>query len=118
MKTLSITIFIVLICIDFNVLNAQTLTQPQITAIENAITEEMETAGIPGAALAIINNNQVVLEKSFGLANSQTKIAMTDSLLALKLGIIGVRIMYSLPLLSSFFKFSKTFLFDLPIHAL
>ncbi len=34
MKTLSIAIFIFLFCIDFNVLNAQTLTQTQITAIE------------------------------------------------------------------------------------
>lgn len=50
MKTLSITIFIVLIYIDFNVLNAQTLTQTQITAIEKAITEEMKIAGIPGVA--------------------------------------------------------------------
>ncbi len=79
MKTLSIAIFIILIYIDFNVLNAQTLTQTQITAIEKAITEEMKVAGIPGVALAIINDNQVVYEKSFGLANSQTKIAMTDS---------------------------------------
>lgn len=79
MKTISITIFIVLLYIDFNVLEAQTLTQTQITAIEKAITEEMKVAGIPGVALAIINENQVVYEKSFGLANSQTKIEMTDS---------------------------------------
>jgi CubicO group peptidase (beta-lactamase class C family) len=79
MKTLLITIFIVLICIDFNVLEAQPLTQTQITAIEKAITEEMKVAGIPGVALAIINDNQVVYEKSFGLANSQTKMVMTDS---------------------------------------
>ena len=79
MKNLLITIFIVLIYIDFNVLNAQTLTQTQITAIENTITEEMKVTGVPGVALAIINDNQVVYEKSFGLANSQTKIEMTDS---------------------------------------
>ena len=79
MKNLLITILIVLLCIDFNVLDAQTLTQTQITAIENAITEEMKVAGIPGVALAIVNDNQVVFEKSFGLANSQTKIGMTDS---------------------------------------
>jgi len=79
MKTLSITIFIVLIYIYFNVLNAQTLSQTQITAIEKVITEEMKVTGIPGVALAIINDNQVVYEKNFGLANSQTKIEMTDS---------------------------------------
>jgi len=79
MKNLLITIFIVLLCIDFNVLEAQTLTQTQITAIEKAITEEMKVAGIPGVALAIINDNQVVYEKSFGLANSQTGIEMTDT---------------------------------------
>jgi len=78
MKTLSITIFIVLIYIYFNVLNAQTLSQTQITAIEKVITEEMKVTGIPGVALAIINDNQVVYEKNFGLANSQTKIEMTD----------------------------------------
>ncbi len=79
MKTLSITFLIVLICIDFNVLKAQTLTQTQITAIDKAITEEMKIAGIPGVALAIINDNKVVYEKSFGLANSQTIIEMTNS---------------------------------------
>jgi len=79
MKTISITIFIILFCIDFNVLEAQTLTQTQISAIEKAVTEEMKVTGVPGVALAIINDNQVVYEKSFGLANSQTKIAMTDS---------------------------------------
>ena len=79
MKTLSITIFIILLYIDFNLLNAQTLTQTQIITIEKAITEEMKVAGIPGVAVAIIKDNQVVLERSFGIANSQTKIEMTDS---------------------------------------
>ena len=79
MKTFLIIIFIILFCIVFNVLEAQTLTQTQITAIENTITEEMKVTGVPGVALAIINDNQVVYEKSFGLANSHTKIEMTDS---------------------------------------
>lgn len=79
MKNLLFIITIVILSIDFNVLNAQVLPQPQITTIEKAITEEMKAADIPGTVLAIIKNNQVVLERSFGLANSQTKIAMTDS---------------------------------------
>ena len=79
MKNLLFIVVIVMLSLDFNVLNAQILSQPQITAIEKAITKEMKTADIPGAALAIINNNQVVLQRSFGLANSQTKIAITDS---------------------------------------
>jgi hypothetical protein len=54
MKTLSITIFIVLIYIDFNVLEVHNLTQTQTTAIEKAITEEMKVTGIPGVALSYL----------------------------------------------------------------
>ena len=77
-KSYFIILFTILILVG-TILNAQTLSQSQISAIEKAIKEEMKVAGIPGVALAIINDNQVVFEKSFGLANSQTKIAMTDS---------------------------------------
>lgn len=69
----------IILCIVANSLNAQTLTLQQKTAIEKTITEEMEAARIPGAALAIINGNEVVYEKSFGLANSLTKVVMTDT---------------------------------------
>ena len=77
-KSYFIILFTILILVG-NILNAQTLSQSQISAIEKAIKEEMKVAGIPGVALAIIYDNQVVFEKSFGLANSQTKIVMTDS---------------------------------------
>lgn len=62
-----------------NLLNAQTLSKEQIKAIEKVITEEKNIAGVPGVAVGIIYDNQVVFEKGFGLTNNQTKIAMTDS---------------------------------------
>jgi CubicO group peptidase (beta-lactamase class C family) len=61
------------------VLNAQSLTQQQITAIETAIQDEMKTAKTPGVSIAIINNNKIVYEKWFGIANSLTKTPLTDS---------------------------------------
>lgn len=59
--------------------HAQSLTQQQISAIETTIMFEMKTAQTPGAAVGIITDNRVVYEKTFGLANSQTKVALTDS---------------------------------------
>lgn len=79
MKNSLVTILIISWCFGGTLLEAQSLTKPQITAIESVITEEMRDAMIPGAALAIINDNKVVYEKSFGLANSQTRIEMTDT---------------------------------------
>lgn len=58
---------------------AQSLTQEQISSIENAIEEEMKTARTPGVELAIIKDNDVVFERSFGLSNLLTKVAVTDT---------------------------------------
>lgn len=60
-------------------LDAQTLSPQEFADIEKTITEEMNTAGIPGVALGIIKDNKVIYEKGFGFANKQTKIIMTDS---------------------------------------
>lgn len=79
MKNILIFSLIIFVSIYSNILNAQTLTPQQITAIEKAITDEMKTSGTPGTALAIINDNKVVYEKSFGLANSQTNTEMADT---------------------------------------
>ena len=73
-----IILFTILIKVG-TLLNAQTLSQQQISEIGNAITEEMEITGVPGVALAIINDNQVVFEDGFGFANTSTKFPMTDS---------------------------------------
>jgi len=79
MKKKQFAFLIISWCFGGTLLEAQSLTQPQITAVENVITEEMKVARIPGAALAIIANNKVVYEKSFGFANSQTRVEMTDT---------------------------------------
>jgi CubicO group peptidase (beta-lactamase class C family) len=79
MKNMKVAIIIFFFFIDFGLLNAQSLTQQQKSSIESAVIDEMKTAMTPGTALAIINNNRVVYEKSFGLANLQTKTEMTDT---------------------------------------
>jgi CubicO group peptidase (beta-lactamase class C family) len=60
-------------------LMSQTLSPKEIESIETMIKEEMLEAKIPGAAFGIINQNKVVYEKSFGIANSLTKTPLTDT---------------------------------------
>ncbi len=79
MKYLQIILIITMFCIAGTSLNAQTLSQEQVNGIENAIADEMKITNVPGAALAIIKDNQVVFEKGFGLANTVTKLPMTDT---------------------------------------
>jgi CubicO group peptidase (beta-lactamase class C family) len=79
MKKSSYIIIFAILCLTGNLLNAQTLSLSQISKIEKAINEEMKITGVPGVALSIIKDNQVVFEKGFGLANTLTKVPMTDS---------------------------------------
>lgn len=79
MKKLHYSIVIAFLSITGSLSNAQNLSSQQISAIENTINEEMKITGVPGVALAIINDNQVVLEKGFGLANTLTDLPMSDS---------------------------------------
>jgi len=70
---------LLILFIGFETSYAQALTQQQISAIENTIISEMKTAHTPGAAVGIIKDNRVAYEKTFGLANAQMKVALTDS---------------------------------------
>ena len=81
MKKLHSFIAITFLSIIGNLVNAQNLSQQQISEIENAINAEMRSTGVPGVALAIIDENQVVLEKGFGLANTLTDLPMSESTL-------------------------------------
>jgi CubicO group peptidase (beta-lactamase class C family) len=78
MKKLSIQFVLVLMCVSHYILLAQSLSKHQIATIENSIVEEMKDANVPGTAIAIINNNEIVYENHFGFANSQTKTELTD----------------------------------------
>jgi CubicO group peptidase (beta-lactamase class C family) len=68
-----------ILCFGSLMLKSQTLTPQQIASIEKTINEEIIEAKMPGAAFGIIYQNKVVYEKSFGIANSFTKIPLTDS---------------------------------------
>jgi CubicO group peptidase (beta-lactamase class C family) len=70
---------LLLLFTGFEASHAQTLTQQQISAIEKTISSEMLTAHTPGAAVGIIKDNRIIYEKNFGLANSLTKVALTDT---------------------------------------
>ncbi|MFH0757317.1 MAG: serine hydrolase domain-containing protein [Bacteroidota bacterium] len=79
MKKLHCLFVIVLLSIPGSLVIAQNLSPQQISEIENTINEEMNITGVPGVALAIINDKQVVFEKGFGLANTLTGLPMSES---------------------------------------
>ncbi|MFO8236244.1 MAG: serine hydrolase domain-containing protein [Bacteroidales bacterium] len=68
-----------ILCFGSIILKSQTLSTQQIASIETIIKEEMIEANMPGSAFGIINQNKVVYEKPFGIANSLTGIPLTDS---------------------------------------
>ena len=57
---------------------AQTL---DFTPLETTIRQELETQGIPGAAIAVVRGGKVVFIKGFGIANVETGMPMTPDLL-------------------------------------
>jgi len=79
MKKLHVTIVLAFLSITGNLSNAQNLTQKQISEIENTINKEMKITGVPGVALAIINDNHVVLERGFEFAKTLTDLPMSES---------------------------------------
>ncbi len=80
------TVLILLLSVAVGSALAQTQTASQLTreqqnAIETSVQEEMKDSGTPGASVAIINNNKIIYEKGFGLANTLTKTTLNDSTL-------------------------------------
>ena len=51
------------------------------TPLETTIRQELESQGIPGAAIAVISGGKVVFIKGFGTANVETGAPMTPDLL-------------------------------------
>ena len=47
-------------------------TPPSFARVEAAILDEMQKAGIPGAAVALVVGDRVVWTKGFGVANVET----------------------------------------------
>lgn len=74
-------VFFVILMLSFasNGVKAQSLTNKQLEVIESAIQDEMKVLRIPGVSVAIINNNKVIYEKWYGIANTLTKSSLTDS---------------------------------------
>jgi CubicO group peptidase (beta-lactamase class C family) len=81
MKKLHYSIVLVLLSCTGTLSNAQNLSLQQVSEIENTIHEEMKITGVPGVALAIINENQVIFEQGFGLANTFSDLPMSDTTL-------------------------------------
>lgn len=56
-------------------------TQPSFARAEVAIREEMQKAGIPGAAVAVVVGDRVVWTAGFGVANAETQVPVTPDTL-------------------------------------
>ena len=54
---------------------------PDFTALDATVRQELETQGIPGAAIAVVHGGKVVYIKGFGIANVETGAPMTPDLL-------------------------------------
>ncbi|ATQ42662.1 hypothetical protein CSW64_09690 [Caulobacter mirabilis] len=51
---------------------------PQTQAVDALIQAEMRERRIPGLQVAVVRNGEIVLERSYGLANLQTPVPVTD----------------------------------------
>lgn len=58
--------------------NAQ---QPDFSALENVINEELKSTNTPGAAVAIVSGDRVVFAKGFGVSNIETGAPVTPDML-------------------------------------
>ncbi|MDB5090736.1 MAG: hypothetical protein JWR09_4730 [Mucilaginibacter sp.] len=71
--------FILLICMpagaQIRFVNGKTIT---ITAFESFLKKEMDSLGMPGMSIAVINNNRIVYHKALGVADIKTKIPVND----------------------------------------
>lgn len=56
-------------------------TPPSFARAETAIEAEMQKAGIPGAAVAVVVGDRVVWTKGFGVANAETNAPVTPDTL-------------------------------------
>lgn len=64
-------------------LNASALARQQsdFSELEKVILDELKATRTPGAAVAIVSDDRVVLAKGFGIANSETGTAVTPDML-------------------------------------
>ncbi len=62
-----------------NFLSAQALTRSQVQQIQDVLKNEMDITHTPGLAISIINDNKVIYQDAFGIANYATNQAMTDT---------------------------------------
>ena len=60
---------------------AQPVSEPAFAKAEAAIRAEMEKAGIPGAAVAVVVGSTVVWSRGFGVANAETGAPVTPDTL-------------------------------------
>ncbi len=58
--------------------NVTPVDVPAITQVEQQIANEFEGLNIPGMAVAVIKNDQIIWEKGFGIANLETENPVTE----------------------------------------
>lgn len=63
----------------FCILSSFLCGQETATAIETIIKREMAERKIPGLQIAVIQNGKIILKKSFGVANIQDQVSVTNS---------------------------------------
>ncbi len=51
----------------------------QLTALEAKMNEGLTKYNVPGGAIAIVYNNEIILSKGFGLKNAETKEPVTEN---------------------------------------
>ena|SRR5947209_6773867 len=54
-----------------------TSTVAQQNTIDDAVTAEMKSAHVPGAAIVVVQGNAAIYAKPFGVANVETAVPMT-----------------------------------------
>ena len=51
----------------------------QLTALEAKMSEGLSKYNVPGGAIAIVYNNEIILSKGFGLKDAATKEPVTEN---------------------------------------
>lgn len=67
-----------LLCLLFCCVDAFSLSQKQIEAIDNCVDKYYKTQNIPGVSVILVNGNDVVYEKKLGYENIKEKIPVSD----------------------------------------
>ncbi len=61
--------------------NRAPLTEPDFSALEKVILEEIKEKNTPGAAVVVISQDRVVFSKGFGISNVETGATVTTDML-------------------------------------